>query len=240
MPPGYRPKYSMANYRRGAARGAALRARRRRRKTAYKAAVAYNRTKYIELKHADLDATITADQAGNINSGIATVSVGDSAVTREGIRIRPMSWNIRYHIARNLAGAPLAASIVCRVLLIQNKRTAAVTPVVTDYLDTAALSAGSEILAVKNFSNRKQFRVLYDKTHCLSDQANIVDTGTTTDNLGKNIYRSVSIGVRKLKPIQFNEGADTYMYGQLSLLVICNVDNGCLFDFNSRVYYSDM
>lgn len=96
------------------------------------------------------------------------ITLGSAENQRNGDSVKQMAVDIRYNIFLE-TGVTQDNTNSVRVLLVKDRSTAGAFPVLLgDILDPTGLASGSEIVAPRNKNNLSRFKILYDKTHSLS------------------------------------------------------------------------
>jgi hypothetical protein len=102
-------------------------------------------------RFADLNA-FTYSTAGSIAVMSQQIILGDTSTQRDGVQIRPERLSVTW-------SSTSSATVVCRLVVFQDKQANGVYPAITDVLNTAAtLSQYNPVV----MSEQKRFHVLYD------------------------------------------------------------------------------
>lgn len=196
----------------------------RKRRYNYNKSVSYKANKALslarkaqnqkELKFAAHNYTTPVTDTGAIVS-LSTVGQGDTNNSREGNVIYPTSSRVRCYISLNAS----ASTSMIRIIIFKFRPNT--TPTVTDVLQTG------DVTSFKTDSERFLSKILYDKTHILSDGSVQQKMITIT-----NKFRKYTMG--------FDEGTTQANYNALwALLISDESTNAVGIDFEQRLYFKD-
>lgn len=132
----------------------------------------------IEVKHSDifLNAAFSPITASSIPLGgtsLTCLAKGATESTNLGAEVSWKTFDMTYKIfpGWNLPNVDPYPSKT-RVIVVWHKQWSKgpTAPGIDMYLDIYGVSPSGDLLSYGNWSNRKQFKVLYDKTHLLMDK----------------------------------------------------------------------
>ena len=184
-----------------------------------------------ELKFHDVDLDDTAIAVGGtVTASINLIAQGVTESERVGrkctIRSILWRWNLQYPSQAVMA----STSDSIRLVMYTDKQANGATAAVTDLFES------NDYQSFNNLSNSGRFRVLYDKT--IGMQQNAAIAGPVTNEQDKNgtFFQSVNI------PIEFSAGAGTIAEirsNNLGVMLFSRV-GVCRFDSKIRLRFSDV
>ena len=124
-----------------------------------------------ELKFFDTSqAAVNFSLAGAHINLLSAIAQGDTMNNREGSQVTIKSIQLKYRLNINLDGVPpnYSYGTVCRVSVIKQKVYLAGSPYPTIGEMFSAGTAVEPAVYLKNLSNSRLFKTLYDKVHILS------------------------------------------------------------------------
>lgn len=176
-----------------------------------------------ELRYQDTAATgVVPTWAGALGNLIGPAE-GVTDITRVGDKIAVEGIYFRYNGGMSGTGANQVRFIILR------DKSNGIGTTVANVLDSGTISTANAAQSPWEEDLRKNFEVLYDKTH-------MVDAVTNYQFQGQYIKK-----FKKPKILMFNNNTTTVNKGQIKLLTISDLlAPNVAYDYVCRVFYSDM
>jgi len=190
----------------------------------------YNRRGRDELKFIDNSATAQATSAAGIIALLNGITQGADFNNRIGRKVTMKSLLLKVSVG--LLSTTSSLGGVHRFLVVYDAQTNGATPAITDVLATA------NYLSPMNLNNRDRFKVLmdfYHKTDAYTVTAGAISAGSFTDTI-ENRFRKFNLEE------QFSgttNAVGSIATGAVFLIVISDVGTAPIFDFYSRIRYTD-
>ncbi len=134
----------------------------------------------VEYKRHDVQLTTTATSSTATINQLTNIAQGDSDLTRDGSDIVIKRIELKYFITQHAT----ASITYVRVMLVQDTQTNEAIYAAADLLED--VTANDAIVSPLLWFKKRRFKVLYDRTHALSDVWKII-TEMHTINLGLNM-----------------------------------------------------
>lgn len=184
------------------------------------------RGEQLEWKFHDVSQSSTVITSTGTFFKLSEIAQGNTSQTREGLKIRLHSIDLRYRIALNESN--LNGNIM-RMILFYDTENSGSYPTASELLESETITSHKEM-----HENRGRFKILFDKVYCLNES--VADTG-------KSIYKKYYKKFKKFAPnIEYvGSNADESHNGKNALFLYClgeEVTNGPAIVFDSRIRFT--
>jgi len=192
----------------------------------------YNRRGRDELKFNDVNVQSTAvTNTGTVTllNGIAQGTDYNQRIGRK-VTLKSILFKVSMGMATGASSSSLGAAN--RFLVVYDAQANATAPAVTDILATA------NFMSPMNLNNRDRFKVLFEIVHCTgayTKTTSLISAGDFYDT-HESRYRKINLEE------QFSGTGNTIgsiATGSIYVLQISDEGNGCIYDFYSRIRFTD-
>lgn len=184
----------------------------------------------VELKYDDGGSAVFSVLTAGALVLLSTIPNGTGPSERVGRAITYHDITVNYKVQpRNdtdLGGI--------RVLLVYDRQTNGVSPVITDIM------TATNTLALYNANNRSRFKILYDRTHSSYYEATVAGAGGRQSAPVHVINKNISLKGLRAHFLNIGAGIADIESGAIYMVVLTDINDANDFTETNRIQYTDL